>query len=129
MPMPMSVARGSSSAANTGPVLSMVAAHHSNNIFQNGIVFLELYGGSVISFRAATPIAPTSTVAPALTSDLQTYSNTYGALAPGTYTVRVGGTANSGTFISGISEVQLVVESDDELDQVNSRHDSGAINE
>ncbi len=97
--------------ANSGTgILSMVASHRNDNVNFNGGVFIQLFAGHVgagaTGFGGLTPLTPDATVDPALSGALQIFSNTYLDLAPGDYTVRVGGFRNAGQlFQAGLSEV------------------------
>ncbi len=101
-----------SSSGVAPAILSMVASHRNDNVNTNGGVFIQLFAGHVgvgaTGFGGLTPLTPDRTVAPALSGVLQTFSNTYFDLAPGDYTVRVGGFRNTGQlFQAAISEVSF----------------------
>ncbi len=99
-----------SSSGAAPAILSMVASRRNDNVNVNGGVFIQLFADHVgaTGFGSLTPLTPDRTVAPALSGVLQTFSNTYFDLAPGDYTVRVGGFRNSGQlFQAAISEVSF----------------------
>jgi len=97
--------------AVTGPaVLSVEGMHRNDNANPSGTLFFDLYGGTLTSFGAATPVAPDSSVWPALSGSIQTFSHTYNSLPAGNYTVRVGGTLSSGgLFQAGMDNMSLTV--------------------
>ena len=57
--------------------LSMDVSLRTDNINTDGNVFLELWRGSVKSFRAGRPLNPDSSVSPHLDVKQQTFSRTY----------------------------------------------------
>ena len=91
-------------------LLSMDADRRSDNLNTNGTMILELWSGNVTSFASGSPITPNVLVSPTLTGSFQQYSRTYNSLAPGNYTVRVGGIYNGpGSFFqAGIDNVNMV---------------------
>ena len=92
--------------------LTMDAGRRTDNINFNGTMILELWSGNVTSFSSGSAISPTSQVSPTLSGTLQQFSRTYGSLAPGSYTVRVGGTyvGPSTFFQASIDNVNMVPE-------------------
>jgi PEP-CTERM motif len=92
--------------------LTMDAGRRTDNLNFNGTMILELWSGNVTSFSSGSPITPDSLVSPTLSGTLQQFSRTYSSLAPGAYTVRVGGTyvGPSAFFQASIDNVNMVPE-------------------
>jgi PEP-CTERM motif len=92
--------------------LTMDAGRRTDNVSINGTMILELWSGNVSSFSSGSPITPDAQVSPTLSGTLQQFSRTYSSLAPGAYTVRVGGTyvGPSTFFQASIDNVNMVPE-------------------